>query len=192
VINRRTFLAYTAAGALILSVRANSQQSGKLPRVALVFGGVPIADMAGAEPTNPLARAFVHGLRDLGWIDGANVIVERRYTTAAVHQGYIEPHATVAAFGADGQCQVWSSSQGQFMVRTYCAKVLGLDTSDIRVGDTVVTSGIDGIYPKGFLIGKAVQVDRAGGSYRAIQIQPAVDFASLESVLVVLTPPTID
>lgn len=78
MINRRTFLAYTAAGALILSVRANSQQSGKLPRVALVFGSVPIANMAGAEPTSPLARAFVHGLRDLGWIDGANVIVERR------------------------------------------------------------------------------------------------------------------
>jgi len=66
------------------------------------------------------------------------------------------------------------------------------DTADIRVGDTVVTSGIDGIYPKGFVIGKVIQADRAGGSYRAIQIQPAVDFASLESVLVVLTPPAAD
>jgi len=66
------------------------------------------------------------------------------------------------------------------------------DTADIRVGDTVVTSGIDGIYPKGFVIGKVIQADRAGGSYRGIQIQPAVDFASLESVLVVLTPPAAD
>ena len=63
----------------------------------------------------------------------ADVIVEGRYTTAAVHQGYIEPHACVASFGADGQCQVWSSSQGQFMIRTYCAKVLGLESSNIRV-----------------------------------------------------------
>jgi putative ABC transport system substrate-binding protein len=37
-----------------------------------------MADMAGAEPTNRLISAFLHGLRDRGWIDGANVIVERR------------------------------------------------------------------------------------------------------------------
>src|SRR5262245_66043075 len=76
--NRRAFLAYAAACPLIVSGRANSQQSAKLPTVALVFGGVPVADIAGAEPISPLARAFVHGLRDLGWIDGANVIIERR------------------------------------------------------------------------------------------------------------------
>jgi rod shape-determining protein MreC len=66
------------------------------------------------------------------------------------------------------------------------------DTADIRIGDTVVTSGIDGIYPKGFVVGKVIQVDRAGGSYRTISIQPAVDFSSLEDVLVVLTPPIPD
>ena len=74
----------------------------------------------------------------------AEVVVEGRYTTAAVHQGYIEPHACVAAFGADGQCQVWSSSQGQFMVRTYCAKVLGLDSSDIRVTPAEIGGGFGG------------------------------------------------
>ena len=75
--DRRTFLIYTAACPLIMSSRAHAQQR-KLPRVALVFGGVPVADMAGTEPNSPIARAFVHGLRDLGWIDGANVIIERR------------------------------------------------------------------------------------------------------------------
>jgi CO/xanthine dehydrogenase Mo-binding subunit len=74
----------------------------------------------------------------------ADVVVEGRYTTAAVHQGYIEPHACVAAFGADGQCQVWTSSQGQFMVRTYCAKVLGLDSSDIRVTPAEIGGGFGG------------------------------------------------
>jgi len=74
----------------------------------------------------------------------ADVTLERRYTTAAVHQGYIEPHATVAAFGADGQCQVWSSSQGQFMVRTYCAKLLGLESSDVRVTPAEIGGGFGG------------------------------------------------
>jgi CO/xanthine dehydrogenase Mo-binding subunit len=74
----------------------------------------------------------------------AEVIVEGRYTTAAVHQGYIEPHACVATFAADGQCQVWSSSQGQFMIRTYCAKILGLDSSAIRVTPAEIGGGFGG------------------------------------------------
>jgi rod shape-determining protein MreC len=63
-----------------------------------------------------------------------------------------------------------------------------LGTADVTVGDVVVTSGIDGIYPKGFVIGRVDFVERAGNAYREIRIQPAVDFTSLEDVLVVLTP----
>ena len=74
----------------------------------------------------------------------ADVVIEQRYTTAAVHQGYIEPHATVATFGADGQCQVWSASQGHFAVRTLCAKILGLETSDIRVTPAEIGGGFGG------------------------------------------------
>lgn len=59
---------------------------------------------------------------------------------------------------------------------------------DIVVGDVVVTSGIDGIYPKGFIIGKVESVERSGGAYKRITIKPAVDFSALEEVLVVLTP----
>jgi CO/xanthine dehydrogenase Mo-binding subunit len=74
----------------------------------------------------------------------ADVVVEGRYTTPAVHQGYIEPHACVASWGADGQCQVWASSQGQFMIRTYCAKILGLEASDIRVTPAEIGGGFGG------------------------------------------------
>jgi rod shape-determining protein MreC len=59
---------------------------------------------------------------------------------------------------------------------------------DVVVGDVVVTSGIDGIYPKGFAIGRVETVERAGSAYKRIVIKPAVDFSSLEDVLVVLTP----
>lgn len=59
---------------------------------------------------------------------------------------------------------------------------------DVIAGDLVVTSGIDGIYPKGFVIGRIESVERAGGAYKRITIKPAVDFSSLEDVLVVLTP----
>jgi CO/xanthine dehydrogenase Mo-binding subunit len=74
----------------------------------------------------------------------ADVIVEGRYVTAAVHQGYIEPHACVVSAAADGQAQIWSSSQGQFMIRTYCAKLLGLDASSIRVTPAEIGGGFGG------------------------------------------------
>lgn len=62
------------------------------------------------------------------------------------------------------------------------------EVSDVVVGDLVVTSGNDGIYPKGFAIGRVSAVQRSGGAYREIAVQPAVNFGSLEDVLVVLTP----
>jgi rod shape-determining protein MreC len=61
--------------------------------------------------------------------------------------------------------------------------------ADVKVGDLVVTSGIDGIYPKGFVIGQIESIERGAGMFSAIVIKPAVDFTSVEDVLVVLTPP---
>jgi rod shape-determining protein MreC len=62
------------------------------------------------------------------------------------------------------------------------------EVADVAVGDTVVTSGIDGIYPKGFVVGKVEVVEKSGNSYKEILVRPAVDFSSIEEVLVVLTP----
>ena len=78
------------------------------------------------------------GLRD------ADVIIERRYSNAPVHQAYIEPHACVVSMAADGQCTIWSSSQGQFMVRAYCAKLLGIDISNIRAIPAEIGGGFGG------------------------------------------------
>lgn len=62
-------------------------------------------------------------------------------------------------------------------------------TADVKPGDLVVTSGIDGIYPKGFVIGTIESVERGSGGYHLITVRPAVDFTRLEEVLVVRTPP---
>jgi rod shape-determining protein MreC len=61
---------------------------------------------------------------------------------------------------------------------------------DVEVGDAVVTSGIDGIYPKGFVIGTVALVERGSGLYKTIQVEPAVEFADLEDVLVIVREPT--
>jgi CO/xanthine dehydrogenase Mo-binding subunit len=74
----------------------------------------------------------------------ADVVIERRYTTKPVHQAYIEPHACVVSHAADGQCTIWSSSQGQFMVRAYCAKLLGIDIANIRAIPAEIGGGFGG------------------------------------------------
>jgi rod shape-determining protein MreC len=61
-------------------------------------------------------------------------------------------------------------------------------TADVKPGDTVSTSGIDGIYPKGFVIGKIETVERGTGLYKVIRVRPGVDFNRLEEVLVITSP----
>ncbi|MGE0448029.1 MAG: rod shape-determining protein MreC [Vicinamibacterales bacterium] len=63
------------------------------------------------------------------------------------------------------------------------------ELSDVAAGDVVVTAGIDGIYPNGLTLGIVDRVEKGAGPYRNILVRPSVDFASLEDVLVVLTPP---
>ena len=74
----------------------------------------------------------------------ADVIVEQTYTTAPVHQAYIEPHACVAAIAADGQVLITASSQGHFMIRAYTAKLLGIDIANIRVTNAEIGGGFGG------------------------------------------------
>lgn len=65
------------------------------------------------------------------------------------------------------------------------------ETADVKPGDVVVTSGLDAIYPKGFVIGTVETVERGPGSFHQITLRPAADFSRLEQVLVVTTPTSI-
>jgi rod shape-determining protein MreC len=60
--------------------------------------------------------------------------------------------------------------------------------ADVKAGDSVVASGVDGIYPKGFSIGRVETAERGPQLYRVITVRPSVDFSSLEELLVVLVP----
>lgn len=59
------------------------------------------------------------------------------------------------------------------------------DRTNLTPGDTVITSGIGGIYPKGIMVGTITEVF-AEGEIHAI-ISPSVDFMHLEEVAVILT-----
>jgi rod shape-determining protein MreC len=61
--------------------------------------------------------------------------------------------------------------------------------SDAKVGDRLVTSGLDGIFPRGITIGTLAKVEKGVGLYKRIAVTPAVDFQEVGAVLVVLDPP---
>lgn len=60
--------------------------------------------------------------------------------------------------------------------------------STLEVGDIVVTSGLDQIYPKGYIIGIVSAVGEGQGLTRMVQVRPEVDFMRLEEVLVLMSP----
>jgi CO/xanthine dehydrogenase Mo-binding subunit len=81
-----------------------------------------------------LANQFMFEVGDVAQgFREADVIVEREYCTAPVHQGYIEPHCATAYWNTDGNLTIWSSSQGHFAVRDQTAMVLGIPVSRVKV-----------------------------------------------------------
>ena len=99
---------------------------------------------APTKPSNITKRLeFKVGDLDVGFAE-ADEIVEMSFKTAAVHQGYIEPHSCLARYGADGQCELWSASQGHFVVRAYTAKLLGMEIGNLVVHPAEIGGGFGG------------------------------------------------
>jgi CO/xanthine dehydrogenase Mo-binding subunit len=96
------------------------------------------------KPSNVAKRVEI----SLGDIEAgfqkAEVIVEREFRTAPVHQGYIEPHAALASVSEDGSTELWCSTQGHFLVRAHCARLLGIDIGRIRVTASEIGGGFGG------------------------------------------------
>ena len=91
------------------------------------------SDSDDSKGTN-VANRFDFKLGDIErGFNESDVIVEKTVGTAAVHQGYIEPHTGTAMWNTDGSLTVWSSTQGHFNVRDLLSRMLGMPVSKIRV-----------------------------------------------------------
>src|SRR5262245_45575409 len=104
---------------------------------------------AGVEPA-PKTASNVAKRLEIGHGDvaagfrQADVVIEREFTTKPVHQGYIEPHACLASVSEDGQADVWVSTQGHWVVRAHCARLLGWDIGKVRVTAAEIGGGFGG------------------------------------------------
>lgn len=96
------------------------------------------------KPSN-IATTMVNKTGDIeaGFAE-ADLVIERTFRTRPIHQGYIEPHACTVSVSADGKATIWSSSQGQFMVRAMTSLLTGLPQSDIRAIPAEIGGGFGG------------------------------------------------
>ncbi len=60
--------------------------------------------------------------------------------------------------------------------------------ADVEVGDIVVSSALDGIFPRGLTIGRISRVGARQGLFRDVTVTPSARFDRLEELLVVTTP----
>lgn len=82
-------------------------------------------------------------------------------------------------------------SREKSIVKGFTSKICKLDyvveTSDVVVGDKVITSGMGRVFPKGLPVGEVVAVgSRPGELFKDVKIRPMVDFSKLEELLVIL------
>ncbi len=96
------------------------------------------------KPSN-IANRLEHKLGDVeAGFTKADVIIERSFKTAPVHQGYIEPHACLATVTHDGKATVWSSTQGHFMVRSMVSLLTGISQTNLRSVPAEIGGGFGG------------------------------------------------
>ena len=109
----------------------------------------------------------------------------------------VSPHAARVLLVSDhnsGVDAVVQRTRGRGIVEGTADGRCGLKfvkrTEDLQVGDLVVSSGLDGIFPRGLPIGHIQAVDKQGqGLFQYAQIEPAVDVERLEEVLVLVGAP---
>jgi rod shape-determining protein MreC len=185
-----------AAKIALQQERARAQRARTLEQMLELRGRVPLettaADViaAAATPefrTVTIGKGTREGLRpDMAVIAPAGVV--GRVIVPAAHaakvQLLIDRNAAAGALVERTRAQGVATGFGENRLRLEYVS----GSAELAVGDTVVTSGIDGIYPKGFVIGWIERIERSGGAFGTIIVKPAVDFSRLEEVLVVLTP----
>ena len=97
------------------------------------------------DKVSNIVNHFQHKLGEPGsGFAEADVIIEREFDTATVHQGYIEPHNATAMWNEEGHLSIWTSTQGAFVVQRQVAEVLGISVSQVSVTPCEIGGGFGG------------------------------------------------
>lgn len=96
------------------------------------------------KPSNTAVHLqFVKGDPAKGFQE-ADVVVEREFRTATVHQGYIEPHLCVASWNEDNRLKIWTATQGSFNCRQQVCELLQIPAAQCVVIPCEIGGGFGG------------------------------------------------
>lgn len=116
--------------------------------------------------------------------------IVRVYRNSAVFLSFLDPSHDVDGMVLRSRARLVVEGKG----RSLLARLKYLDRSeDARVGDDVITGGMDGVFPKGWPVGTIVKIDKPdAGVTQEAELRAAVDPGKLEEVVVLKTPPAIE
>jgi CO/xanthine dehydrogenase Mo-binding subunit len=123
----------------VIRKKAKGEEWSEGQAHASVSGGDEI-DISQLPDNITNATRFKRGDVDKGFAE-ADVVVERTYRSGFVHQGYIEPHATIAVTDPFGNLVIYTMTQGQFYTRNSTAGVLGLPQNKVKVVNLEIGGG---------------------------------------------------
>jgi putative ABC transport system substrate-binding protein len=113
---------------LAAPLATEAQPAGKVYRVGMLITDTPVSQMAGAEPPHPRTREVIHALRAFGWVEGQNLILERRSA-----EGRYERYPEIIRELVDLKCDVILTT-GERMTRaalraTSTVPIVSINTS---------------------------------------------------------------
>jgi len=178
-----------------LQLREALVASGRLQHIALMREQyeVPMlpAELVGVDTSPWFQSVLLDRGRDRGVRSGMPVISEQGLVGLVTATSTRSAKATLMIDRQTAIDGVVQRSRARGIVRGEGSDELSFEFvargSDVQKDDQVITSGLDGVYPKGLLIGTIDSVSDAGSHLlRTASIRPAVDFRRLEQVFVML------
>jgi putative tryptophan/tyrosine transport system substrate-binding protein len=146
-----------------------SAQKGKVHRVAFIAVLAPVSALKGADPINPAARSFVHGLRDLGYVEGRHLVLDFRSL-----EGRYERAPEILADIVRSRPDVIVTAS-QVIVERYLAATSGIPVVTLASWSLIETGVVKSLSrPGGTVTGFIVDVDARAEAKRVELIRDAI------------------
>ena len=102
--------------------------------------------MEGVEdkPTNITERMVTESGDVKTGFEEADEIIDKEFDSKPMHQGYIEPQATIVDYSEDGQVEIWCCTQAPFVYRDRLSAVLDIDCNKINIQQSELGGGFGG------------------------------------------------
>lgn len=160
------------------------------PQFDMVPAKVVMRDMGGWTDTFTIDRGAEEGMQvNMAVVVPSGVVgyVTDVFPHSSRVQTVLDPRSSIGVIVQRPESRVASVMQGNGSNRLEPEMVNIARDSDVLTGDTLITSGYGGIYPKGLIVGHVLRlVNDEEGFIRKAVVQPSVNFRNIEEVFIIV------